>query len=102
MNYIEQNYEKSISLEDTASAVDLSPAYLSRLLVVETGKSFIEHLTKYRLDRACKELAIGNLSIKEIAAICGYPDANYFSRIFKKNLGQTPSEYAAHYGRILI
>lgn len=102
LKYIEDNYGKAISLEDAANAVELSPAYLSRLLVTETGKSFIEHLTKYRLDRACKELTTGNLSIKEIAAICGYPDSNYFSRIFKKNMGQTPSEYAAQYGRTLL
>uniref|UniRef100_A0A7C3E7N6 Response regulator n=1 Tax=Gracilinema caldarium TaxID=215591 RepID=A0A7C3E7N6_9SPIR len=102
LKYIEENYEKAISLDDAAHAVELSPAYLSRLLVSETGKSFIEHLTKYRLDRACKELALGNLSIKEIAAMCGYPDSNYFSRIFKKNIGQTPSEYAANYRRTVV
>ncbi|AEJ19999.1 response regulator transcription factor [Gracilinema caldarium] len=102
LRFIEANYGKQISLEDTAQAVDLSPAYLSRLLVTETGKSFIEHLTKYRMDRACKELAKGQYSIKEIAAICGYPDSNYFSRIFKKHIGQTPSEFAEQCGRILL
>jgi len=101
LKFIEANYGKQISLEDTAQAVDLSPAYLSRLLVTETGKSFIEHLTQYRMDRACKELIKGQYTIKEIAAICGYLDANYFSRIFKKYVGQTPSEFAEQSGRIL-
>jgi len=100
--FIAESYASPISLDDAAEKVGLSAARLSRLLTEETGKSFMEHLTEARLDRARSELARGRASIKEIAAECGYPDANYFSRAFKKAVGLTPSEYANRHGRSII
>ena len=91
--FIADHYGEQISLEDTAAFVGISPAHLSRLFSVETGTTFSHQLTQCRIDRACKELNEGKLNIKEIARLCGYPDANYFSRAFKKALGLTPSEW---------
>jgi two-component system response regulator YesN len=99
LQFIDEHYHEQISLEDAAARTSLSPAHLSRLLSAETGATFTGHLSGKRIERACKELARGLLSIKEIAALCGYPDANYFSRAFKKVMGITPSEYAKKQGR---
>ncbi len=99
LNFINESYQRQISLEDAADKVGLSPAHVSRLLVSETGISFTEHLSKKRLERACEELTKGNLSIKQISSLCGYPNSNYFSRAFKKLMGITPSEYIQKHGR---
>jgi two-component system response regulator YesN len=99
LQFIADHYAEPISLEDAAERAGLSPAHLSRLLSTETGTTFSGHLSGRRIDRACKELTEGYHSIKEIAVLCGYPDANYFSRAFKKTIGITPSEYAQKQGR---
>ena len=59
----------------------------------ESGYNFIEYLTNVRMDRAKELLDNSDLSMKEICAMCGYTDPNYFSRSFKKNVGVTPTEY---------
>jgi AraC-like DNA-binding protein len=93
LRFIAGHYSEAISLEDAAAHVGISPAHLSRLFSLETGSTFSSQLTHYRISRACKELNEGKHSIKEIAGLCGYPDANYFSRAFKKVLGLSPSEW---------
>ena len=56
--------------------------------------NFIEYLTEIRINKAKTLLSQGNeTSMKEICLSCGYQDPNYFSRIFKKTVGQTPTEY---------
>jgi two-component system response regulator YesN len=102
LQFIAEHYAEQISLEDAAEQVGLSPAHLSRLLSTETGTTFSNHLSGRRIDRACKELTEGYHSIKEISSLCGYPDANYFSRAFKKTIGITPSEYAQKQGRNIL
>ena len=91
--YIEANYNKEISLDDVSREVDISPYYFSKLFKDETGVNFIEYLTNIRLDRAKELLGSSDLSMKEICLEIGYADPNYFSRMFKKNLGVTPTEF---------
>ncbi len=98
LRFVGENYARAISLEETAEAVGANPAYLSRIFSEEVGTTFIEYLTGIRMERARRKLAEGILSIKEIAAGSGYSDPNYFSRLFKKVCGLTPSEYAAGQG----
>ena len=100
--FIADNYSAAISLDDAAARVGLGAARLSRLLTAQTGRSFMDHLTDARIRKAREELAEGRRSVKEIAAACGYPDANYFSRAFKKIAGVTPSEYANRHGRSIL
>ena len=71
----------------------ISSYYFSKLFKNETGTNFIEYLTNLRISKAKDLLDENRLSVKEIGITVGYPDPNYFSRIFKKNVGQTPSEY---------
>ena len=91
--FIKANYSKSITLEDVGREINVSPQYLSKLFKEETGENFIDYLTGIRI-RIAKNLLEGDeLSVKEICYSIGYSDPNYFSRIFKKIVGITPTEY---------
>lgn len=91
--YINENFYKDISLEDVSRHVDISTYYFSKLFKEETNENFIEHLTNIRIEHAKKLLQDKELSIKQICLETGYSEPNYFSRIFKKNVGITPTEY---------
>ncbi len=91
--YIEDHFDKDISLDDVSRVVNISPYYFSKVFKEESGLNFIEYLTNIRIDKAKELLENSNLSIKEICVSCGYTDPNYFSRSFKKNVGVTPTEY---------
>lgn len=93
INYMHQNISNRITLTELSELVQLSPTYLSRTFKETTGYSIIEFFNKMKIDKG-KELIIeGNRKIKEIAEILGFKDEFYFSRIFKKFEGISPSEY---------
>ncbi len=91
--YIEKNFKKDISLDEVSQEVDMSSYYFSKLFKEVSGYNFIEYVTNMRIDRAKALLSEGRLSMKEICAEVGYGDPNYFSRIFKKCAGVTPTEF---------
>ncbi len=91
--YIRQNYSNSISLDEVSYYVNVSPYYFSKIFKEGTGENFIEYLTNIRIEKAKELLSKGDYSMKEICAMVGYSDPNYFSRSFKKNVGVTPTEY---------
>lgn len=91
--YIHKNFKKDISLESVSREIDLSTYYFSKLFKDVTGENFLEYLTKIRIETAKKMLLEGKYSIKEICVETGYSDPNYFSRIFKKYVGCTPTEF---------
>ncbi|MBQ7564634.1 MAG: response regulator [Lachnospiraceae bacterium] len=91
--YIEKNFAKDISLDDVAGSVDVSPYYFTRMFKEETGETFVEYLTKLRINRAKELIKDPLMTIGEIGQAVGYADPNYFSRIFKKTTGMTPSEF---------
>lgn len=91
--YIDENFKKDISLDMVSREVDISPYYFSKLFKQETGSNFIEYLTDIRLRNARELLKNSGYSIKEVCVESGYSDPNYFSRIFKKYEGVTPSEF---------
>jgi two-component system response regulator YesN len=93
MAFIRENYGKQVSLELAADSVGLSPNRLSRLLVEESGRGFSDLLIEYRIEKAKELLREPGASIKQVSAACGYPDPNYFSRLFKKVTGSTPSSF---------
>ena len=96
--YIADNYSKDISLDEVSGKVDVSPYYFTRLFKEETGETFLEYLTRLRIERAKTLMKDPSVSIKDICAQVGYSDPNYFSRIFKKSEGKTPTEYRAGNG----
>ena len=91
--FIEQNFDRDISLEEAAARARFSPHYFSRAFKGHTGMTFVDYVNAVRVDRAKRLLRESNLSIKEIAAAVGISDANYFSRVFKQHTHLTPSGY---------
>lgn len=96
--YIRENFQKELTLDEVSKIVDISPYYFSKLFKQETGENFIEYLTKVRMKNAEILLRDSHYSIKEVCIMSGYGDPNYFSRIFKKYEGVTPSEYRERLG----
>lgn len=92
-NYINKNLAEQLSLEQTAAQVNVSPYYLSKLFKEETGENFIDYVTNLRIKKAKELLKDGSMNVKEISHETGYVDQNYFSKIFKKNTGYTPTEF---------
>lgn len=91
--YLENHYADDISLEDMASQVNISPQYFSKLIKKNTGFNYIDWLSMFRVKKAKELLTDSSLTVKEVCFMVGYKDPNYFSRIFKKRMGITPSEY---------
>jgi two-component system response regulator YesN len=91
--FIKGNYNEELHLKDVATAISISPQYLSKIFKDEVGINFIDYLTTVRIEEAKKMLKQENLSIKEICFRIGYNDPNYFSRLFKKIVGISPTEY---------
>ncbi|HOC28203.1 MAG TPA: response regulator [Treponemataceae bacterium] len=90
---INENLSQEISLEEISRRVEISPFYFSKLFKEETGENFIDYITMCRMQRAKDLLRDHSRSIKEISAESGYSDPNYFSKLFKKIVGLTPTEF---------
>ncbi|MCJ8012944.1 AraC family transcriptional regulator [Paenibacillus sp. KQZ6P-2] len=93
LDYIREKFQEEISLEDAAEHVHLNPYYFSKVFKQQTGETFIDYVTRLRIDKAKDMMKNGELSMKEVCYAVGYKDPNYFSRVFKKVTGVTPSEY---------
>ena len=92
-DYINANYQREISLDDVSREVDISPYYFSKVFKEATGENFIDYLTGLRIEKAKELLTSTDMSMKEICIEVGYANPNYFSRIFKKIVGLSPTEY---------
>ncbi|BFH61327.1 response regulator [Paenibacillus azoreducens] len=92
--YIETHYsQEKISLQDICRHVLMSTSYFSLVFKQHTGETFVEYLTRVRMDKAKELLQHTALKLYEIAGKVGYGDPNYFSILFKKHAGMTPREY---------
>ncbi|MEG1525008.1 MAG: response regulator [Clostridia bacterium] len=87
--------DPALSLNSVAASVYISPTYLSILFKKEMGTTFIEYVSRLRMERAKELLQDSNLKTYEAAERTGYNDPQYFSSCFKKYTGFTPSEYKA-------
>ena len=91
--FIDRNFNRELTLEEVSREVHVSPYYFSKLFKEQTGENFINYLTLRRVETAKQLLADGRLNIKNICTEVGYNDPNYFSRLFKRFEGVTPTEY---------
>lgn len=92
--YIEENYfMDDISLNTVASSVNLSPNHFSTIFSQKLGETFIEYLTRIRMEKAKELLRTTSKKLTDIAFEVGYKDSHYFGSIFKKTQGCTPREY---------
>lgn len=94
LKYIEENFsEESFSLNSVAGAIGVSGNYFSSVFSQEMQMTFIEYVTKKRMEKAKRLLSQTQMHSGEIAAAVGYRDSHYFSFVFKKTVGCTPREY---------
>lgn len=91
--YIHGHYKQSLSLEEVAAHIELTPTYFTKIFKEQTKLTFIDYVTTYRIERAKELLNNTNLSLKEIAYEVGYKNPNYFSRVFKKIAKCSPKKY---------
>lgn len=92
--YIENHYaNEEMSLNDICKSLNVSNAYFSTVFKKETGDSFITYLTEYRMQHASRLLIETNEKSYVIAKNVGYADPNYFSYVFKRHFGMSPSKY---------
>ena len=91
--YIDNNYQEPLQLIDVAEHLQLSPFYLSRLFASESNFSLVEYLTEVRIKAAKKLLKSGQYIIADIATLVGYHDGSYFSKVFKRVVGCSPTVY---------
>lgn len=91
--YMLKNYKKAIRLIDVANFLELNPAYFSRIFRQKTGVCFVDYLAEIRINKAIELLKNSNMNISEIAEEVGFVRSRYFTEIFKKRKGMTPSEY---------
>ncbi len=98
--YIAQNYDHAITLENLAEQAGMSPKYFCRYFKALTDRTPIDYLNYYRIESACEKLTMTKESITEIALDCGFNDLNYFIRCFKKYKGISPGKYLATSGRM--
>jgi YesN/AraC family two-component response regulator len=92
-DFIEDHYSKKINLDDIVEVAGFSKYYSSRLFKQHMGITIIDYLTQTRIDKAKMLLQEGTHSIKQISAMVGYSDPNYFTWTFKKIVGIAPVKY---------
>ena len=91
--FIENNYKNEIGNQDLAKWIKCSESALLRCFNEMVGKSPMQYLMNYRLQKAVELLATTGMQSNEIAIVCGFKDASYFTKLFKREVGVTPIEY---------
>lgn len=97
-DFIAKNYRRDISVKEVADLVGLSPNYFSHLFKKTNGSSFTEYVNAVRVAQARRLLAESDLKIYEIAETVGYTDYKYFSAVFTKLAGASPTRYRPERG----
>jgi YesN/AraC family two-component response regulator len=91
--YIAQHYMEDLAVKDIAGYLGYSEAYFCKLFKQSFGHSFVSYLTDYRMQQAEELMRTSRLSIKDIGKAVGYPDPNYFTKVFRRVRGVSPSEF---------
>ena len=93
LKYIHDHYSSRIRIPELASMENLSNSRYVALFTSSVGMSPMSYIVELRLRYACDLLENTDMSIKEVAALSGYDDPHFFSKLFKKHIGVSPSEY---------
>ncbi len=99
MQYVRENFQKKISLDDAAAHVNLSPSYLSKLFKKELDQNFNNYLNLVRVEKSKNYLVNTEVPLIDIAGMCGFEDQSYFSKVFKKFAGSSPGKFRENRGR---
>lgn len=93
INFMQQNIKKTVRLDELSTFANLSTSHFSAIFRAKTGYSPIEYFNQLKIQKACQYISFTNLSIKNIAIDLGIDDQYYFTRMFTKLMGSSPSEY---------
>ncbi len=93
LEQIHMRFEEDLRLTEFSEIFHISPSYLSRTFKKETQLSFTEYLISYRLERSCAFLSYHTYSLLEIALQVGFNSQSYYSRLFRRKYGMTPTQY---------
>lgn len=92
-DYIRENYQKRLSLDDVADAFFMNRTYLSEMFRKRFGKNFVQYKNEVRIERAKVLLMNTRLSISQIAAQCGFDNTSYFAVVFRQITGCSPGQF---------
>lgn len=95
--YIDEHYPSSVTLNDLAREAGMSANHFCRFFKEMTNRSPMDYLNFYRIEKACYLLQHSDMSITSVGYQCGYNDASYFSKIFKRYKQETPKEYLSRH-----
>lgn len=90
---INKKYNTNLTINSIAQEVFIAPTYLCLIFRQETGDTLNEYLTRVRIDKAKELLMDRNIKLYDVCFAVGYVDASYFTKIFKKITGMTPSDF---------
>lgn len=93
VEYLSFHFSQKLSMQELSRQASLSPSVLSRRFKAETGRTVGQYLARLRCEKAAKMLLDTSWTIQEISAYVGYPDNNYFVKVFRGQYGTTPSEW---------
>ncbi|KIL42365.1 hypothetical protein SD70_02095 [Gordoniibacillus kamchatkensis] len=99
IEYIQAHYAEAISLRDVAKTVNMSKNYFSEVFKKVTGQNFVDYLIQLRLNRSKDLLQDSALKVYEVAEMSGFSDVKYFSKLFKKVMQISPTDYREEYFR---
>lgn len=91
--YVQEHVQERIMLSDVAHNVCISPGYLSALHKKIYHQNFVDYINQVKTERACELIQSGNYRMYEISYLLGFENAYYFSKVFKRHTGCTPTEY---------
>ncbi|UJF34850.1 response regulator transcription factor [Paenibacillus hexagrammi] len=94
LHYIDEHISEPLTLTEVAKQFHFNPSYLSNYFAVHNREGFNEYVNRVRIEKACKLLKGSmELSISEISSLVGYSDHSYFTKVFRKQMGISPSHY---------
>ncbi len=102
IQYLKDNYHQPVLIRDIAAQVHMSERHVSRLFLQSTQKTIKTYLRDLRLNIACKLLLKSDSTITEVAEQVGYPDVRYFSTLFRKQFGKTPTSFRENHGTSFV
>lgn len=97
INYVKENYNKKISIQDLVDRLGMSSTYLNQKFKQETSYTFNDYVNRYRIDRAINLMKSGDEKIYNIAAEVGFKEYRYFISVFKKYAGCLPSNFIDYF-----
>ena len=91
--YVKDHLADDLTVSGLAEIMHFNPQHLARSFKAETGRSILEYISTERIEAAKKLLLETNIPVKDVAALVGFPDYSYFTRVFKKETGKSPRQY---------